>query len=55
MHPDAYPKLAACIGDDLVVTDGSTLLGGDDKAGIAIILEAIEQLKASNLCSVYGG
>lgn len=49
MHPDAYPKLAACIGDDLVVTDGSTLLGGDDKAGIAIILEAIEQLKASNL------
>ena len=34
------------MGQDLVCTDGTTLLGADDKAGIAIILQAVEELLA---------
>ena len=37
-----FPSLNNHIGHDLVVTDGNTLLGGDDKAGIAIIMSALE-------------
>ena len=44
MSKEEFPALANCVGDDLIVTDGTTLLGADDKAGIAIILEAMEQL-----------
>lgn len=39
-----YPELTAHIGEDLIVTDGHTLLGADDKAGIAEIVTAIEYL-----------
>ena len=42
---DTLPELAACIGHDLVFTDGSTLLGADDKSGIAAIMTAIEHLQ----------
>ena len=35
-----FPTLKKNIGEDLIVTDGTTLLGADDKAGIAIIVEA---------------
>ena len=38
------PYLKKCIGDTIITTDGTTLLGGDDKAGIAIIMTAIETL-----------
>ncbi len=44
MSPEQFPNLKDHIGDDLVVTDGTTLLGGDDKAGVAIILGAIDYL-----------
>lgn len=44
MSPKQFPSLADHIGDDLVVTDGTTLLGGDDKAGDAIILAAVDYL-----------
>lgn len=44
MSPDEFEALSECIGDDLIITDGTTLLGGDDKAGIAIIMEAMETL-----------
>lgn len=37
-----FPSLKKHIGKDLVVTDGNTLLGADDKAGIAIIMSALE-------------
>lgn len=47
MNPSEFPALSQVIGDDLIVTDGNTLLGADDKAGIAIILEAVDQLIAS--------
>ena len=39
-----YPELADFSGEDLIVTDGTTLLGADDKAGIAEIVTAIEYL-----------
>ncbi len=42
----AYPFLAKYTGQDIVVTDGTTLLGADDKAGIAEILTAAEYLLA---------
>ena len=40
MKVDDFPTLKKNIGEDLIVTDGTTLLGADDKAGIAIIVEA---------------
>ena len=39
-----YPDLRKFIGEDLIVTDGTTLLGADDKAGISEIVTAIEYL-----------
>ncbi len=39
-----FPNMARYIGQDLVVTDGTTLLGADDKAGVAEIFSAIEYL-----------
>ena len=41
-----FPEVENYIGHDLVVTDGHTLLGADDKAGIAEIVSAIEYLQA---------
>ncbi|MGV3483259.1 MAG: peptidase T, partial [Planctomycetaceae bacterium] len=38
------PSLAKLVGKTLVTTDGGTLLGGDDKAGIAIIMEVAQHL-----------
>ena len=40
------PALAARIGDDIVTASGTTLLGGDDKAGVAEIMAAVEYLIA---------
>ena len=39
--PKKYPELLRHIGEDLIVTDGHTLLGADDKAGIAEIIQAM--------------
>ena len=39
MAPDQYPSLSRVIGDDIIVTDGNTLLGADDKCGVAEIME----------------
>ena len=39
MSKNDFPVLKQVIGDDILVTDGEHLLGGDDKAGIAIIFE----------------
>ncbi len=44
LRPADYPILKQYQGQDLIVTDGTTLLGGDDKAGIAEILTAAEYL-----------
>ena len=45
MNPSQFPILKEHIGHDLVVTDGNTLLGADDKAGIAIIMSALQYFK----------
>ena len=39
--PTKFPELKAHVGEDLIVTDGTTLLGADDKAGIAEIVQAM--------------
>ena len=44
IDPADTPELAECIGDTIVTTDGRTLLGADDKAGIAAIMGALEVL-----------
>lgn len=44
LSPKAYPELSNYIGKTLITTDGTTLLGADDKAGIAEILTAVEYL-----------
>ena len=43
--PKKFPELLKHIGEDLIVTDGHTLLGADDKAGIAEIIQAMCWLK----------
>ena len=44
--PRKFPELLDHVGEDLIVTDGHTLLGADDKAGIAEIVTAMEYLLA---------
>lgn len=41
LSPQKFPELLQHIGEDLIVTDGHTLLGADDKAGIAEIVQAM--------------
>lgn len=48
LSPDQFPELLVHKGEDLIVTDGTTLLGADDKAGIAEIITAIEYLKEND-------
>lgn len=45
LSPAQFPELLDHKGEDLIVTDGKTLLGADDKAGIAEIVSAIAYLK----------
>lgn len=44
MKPSQFPNLKDYIGHTLITTDGTTLLGADDKAGVAEIVEAIKYL-----------
>lgn len=46
LSPAEFPELLNYVGLDLIVTDGTTLLGADDKAGIAEIITAVEYLQA---------
>ena len=45
----AFPILNKYLGHELITTDGTTLLGADDKSGIAIIMDAIHQLVKEDL------
>jgi len=47
----SFPLLKENIGEDLIVTDGTTLLGADDKAGIANIMTAAEEWLRNNASS----
>jgi tripeptide aminopeptidase len=44
LDPADTPQLAECLGDTIITTDGRTLLGADDKAGIAAIMAALDIL-----------
>ena len=46
LRESEFPELKNYIGDDLLVTDGTSLLGADDKAAIAAIMNALEYLVA---------
>lgn len=41
-----YPELAQYRGDDIIVTDGTSLLGADDKAAIAAIMDALQHFQS---------
>ena len=49
LRESEYPALALHHGKHLIVTDGTTLLGADDKAGVAEILAAAEYLKTARI------
>ena len=44
MSPETFSNLLSYVGQDLVLTDGTTLLGGDDKAAIAAVMTMAEHL-----------
>lgn len=46
ISPEKEPALDALVGEDLVCTDGTTLLGADDKAGVAEIMSLVALLAA---------
>lgn len=45
MKVEEFPHLKRVIGQDIIVTDGTTLLGADNKAGVAIIMDVVKYLK----------
>ncbi len=47
ISPVDFPEMTALKGEKLIVTDGTTLLGADDKAGVAEIVTLVENLKKS--------
>jgi tripeptide aminopeptidase len=49
LDPEADPDLAAHRGRALIHTDGTTLLGADDKAGIAVLMAALECLRSGSI------
>ncbi|MDR2145775.1 MAG: peptidase T [Tannerella sp.] len=44
LSPEIFPELNDYVGQELIVTDGNTLLGADDKAGVAAIVSAMKYL-----------
>jgi len=49
LSPNMFPHLSGLVGRTLITTDGRTLLGADDKAGIAEIMTLIEALVTENI------
>ncbi len=47
LDPDEWPELANHVGHELISSDGTTLLGADDKAGVAEIMAAVSYLVAN--------
>jgi len=46
LDPDASPELQSAIGKDIVTASGATLLGSDDKSGVAVVMTLVERLLA---------
>ncbi len=49
LSPKNFPDLNDCIGHTLITTDGTTVLGADDKAGVAEIMTAFERVLTENI------
>lgn len=49
MSPEMFPSLLLHKGQDLIVSDGTTLLGADDKAGVAEILDMCQNILTNNI------
>ena len=49
LSPEMFPHLESLKGHTLITTDGNTILGADDKAGIAEILTMVEHLQAESI------
>lgn len=49
LEPETFPHLESLKGRTLITSDGTTVLGADDKAGIAEILTMIERVQAENI------
>ncbi len=49
LSPNDFPHLKDCLNKTIITTDGSTLLGADDKAGVAIIVDVIRRLLAVDI------
>ncbi len=47
IDPETDDYLSKCVGDTVITSDGTTLLGADDKAGIAVIMSALQYYKAN--------
>lgn len=48
LDPKVFPELARLVGEELIVTDGTTLLGADDKIGLAVLVTLAEDLLAAD-------
>jgi tripeptide aminopeptidase len=46
LDPEVLPALTTCVGHDIVTSSGDTLLGADDKAGVAAVMTAVTHLAA---------
>ena len=44
LRPSEFPELKAVVGKTVITTDGTTLLGADNKAGVAVVMEAAKYL-----------
>lgn len=59
LSPNQFPELNRYLGQDIIVTDGTTLLGADDKAGVAIVMSVVEtfmknpQFPHAKLCIAF--
>lgn len=46
LRPSEFPELNKCVSKTVITTDGTTLLGADDKSGVAVIMETVRELLA---------
>jgi len=49
LSPERFPHLKDCVGKTIVTTDGTTVLGADDKAGVAAIMTMVQRLITENI------
>ncbi len=48
LNPAVCPELKSYFGQDIITASGKTLLGADDKSGVAVLMDAIEQLSSNS-------